>query len=479
MNLPFKTKAVDITDGVNETEIWEIFDKIVSNEEGVIKDGDDLYFDLTHGFRYLPMLVLVLGNYTKFLNKTKKCSITYGNFEMKGTDGCAPIIDLLPLAALQDWTFAVADYIENGYANQLDSLSKESLRPILSNQATDADEETKNNAKQVKNLIGSIKNVSQERQTCRGISVIKSEKVAQLKKNIEESKHNVIKAFTPLIKKIEESLNPFDDKENVLNTIAAAEWCFDRHQYQSATTFLEEGVVSFFCQRHHIDYKDEALRGLVTGAFTLKKNNGSYRDWQIKEDQIFLFLRLLNDPMLQDTELVNKFYDFFHDVRNDYNHCGFRSKQAPLESNAVIKKIGQAIQSIKEKLEKPVPIDAKPSIFVNLSNHPYTLWSQEQIDAASKYGDIIDVTFPAISPNESSDEISNLVEKYANMMKEQSQYFNITVHVMGEMTFTYAFVSQLKQIGISCIASTTDRNTFTTLDGKKVSEFKFVQFRKY
>ena len=29
MHLPFKTKAIDIKDGINETEIWEIFDEIV------------------------------------------------------------------------------------------------------------------------------------------------------------------------------------------------------------------------------------------------------------------------------------------------------------------------------------------------------------------------------------------------------------------------------------------------------------------
>ena len=245
MHLPFTTKAIHIKDGINETEIWEIFDEIVSKDKGIIQDDDELYFDLTHGFRYLPMLVLVLGNYTKFLRKTKKCSITYGNYEMKDKDGYAPIIDILPLATLQDWTFAVADYLENGYAEQLDMLSKESLNPILSNKSTETDIDAKVKAKQVKDLIGSIKNVAQERQTCRGISVIKSGKVAKLKENIHQSKHNLIKAFTPLIDKIDESLQTFDENENVHNTIAAAKWCFDKHQYQSATTFLEEADVPF------------------------------------------------------------------------------------------------------------------------------------------------------------------------------------------------------------------------------------------
>lgn len=483
MQLPFKTEAIDIKDGINESEIWDIFDRIVSEENSIIQDEDELYFDFTHGFRYLPMLVLVLGNYTKFLKKTKKCSMTYGNFEMKDKDGYAPIIDILPLASLQDWTFAVADYLENGYAEQLDRLSKESLNPILSNKSNPTSPEAKENAKQVKGLIGSVKNVAQERQTCRGISVIKSEKVKSLKANIEQSEHNVIKAFTPLIKKIGESLQDFDDQENVLNTIAAAKWCFDRHQYQSATTFLEEGVVSFFCKRHNIRYDDVDLRNLVTGAFTLKKNNGSFQDWHISESQIFPFLHILYDPMLQDKELVNKFYDFFQVVRNDYNHCGFRSKQKPLESQKIINKIGEAIDSIKQKLEVPAPLplkeDEKPRLFINLSNHPHLLWSQEQIGAAITYGEIIDLTFPSIAPNDTPTAINTIVDNYINIFKEQTNFFNITLHIMGEMTFTYAVVSRLKAMGIKCLASTTERNTVMTPDGKKISDFKFVQFREY
>lgn len=481
MALPCKTRAVDIKDGLNEAEIWDIFDKIVSEEEGIIQEGDELYFDLTHGFRYLPMLVLVLGNYTKFLRKTKKCSITYGNFEMKGEDGCAPIIDLLPLATLQDWTFAVADYLENGYADQLEKLSKESLNPILSNRSADSDEETKNNAKQVKNLIGSVKNVALERQTCRGISVIQSDKVKQLKNNIEQSEHNVIKAFTPLINKIGVSLQEFDDKENVMNTIAAAKWCFDRHQYQAATTFLEEGVVSFFCERHHINYKDEKARGLVTGAFTLKKKDASYRDWRFDlESHIFPFLRILHDPLLQDPDFVNIFYDFFHDVRNDYNHCGFRSVQAPLDANKLIKKIDKAITSIQQKLDAPPPLSAeKPGLFINLTNHPSLSWSQEQTEAAEAFGDIVDIAFPVIAPATSAEEINAKVAEYVDIIKGQSQYFNITLHIMGEMTFTYALVSRLKPLGIKCVASTTERKTTMLSDDKKLSEFRFVQFREY
>ena len=60
---------------------------------------------ITHAFRYLPMLVLVLANYAKFLKNVTVKSLTYGNYEAReGTN--APIVNLLPIAALQDWTTA-------------------------------------------------------------------------------------------------------------------------------------------------------------------------------------------------------------------------------------------------------------------------------------------------------------------------------------------------------------------------------------
>ena len=89
------------------------------------------------------------------------------------------------------------------------------------------------------------------------------------------------------------------------------------------------------------------------------------------------------------------------------------------------------------------------------------------------------MAFPSIAPDDNSTAINAIVEKYSNIIKEQTDYFNVTVHIMGEMTFTYAIVSRLKALGVKCLASTTERLVTMTSDGKKVSDFKFVQFREY
>jgi len=482
MQLPVRVKTVDIPNGANEEEIWQIFEKLVSDKEDqrIICEGDELYFDLTHGFRYLPMLVLVLGNYAKFMKRVKKRSITYGNYEMKDADGVAPIIDLLPLAALQDWTYAIADYLNNGYVDEMEQLAKGSLIPILSNRSNVTDETLKSDAKNMSELVGSIKKVAYERQTCRGISVIESEGVKQLKKNIEKTNKVVVKAFRPLVEKIGESLSTFDTEPNVMNMFSAAKWCYDNHQYQSATTFLEEGVITYFCQRHGVNYLNEDLRNMVTYAFTIKKFSIGEDKWNVTFEKGLLLRRLLNDPLMSDMQLVNSFQDFFSSVRNDYNHCGIRSKNQPLQPAKLIKKIGEYIELISKILADASPLvtDKKP-LLVNLSNHPLATWSLEQREAAKEYGEIIDMAFPQIEPDASENDMCNIVDEYMKAIKSQMDYYEMTFHLMGEMTFTYKMVVKLKELGLRCVASTTERNTVITSDGKKISDFCFVKFREY
>ena len=129
MNLPCPIETVNIPDGKNEDEMWTIFNAVYET----LRPNDELYFDLTHSFRYLPMLVLVLGNYAKFLKGVKVKHISYGNYEARdSTTSEAPLMDILPLTMLQDWTFAAADLIQNGNIKKLQELKENNaLVPLL------------------------------------------------------------------------------------------------------------------------------------------------------------------------------------------------------------------------------------------------------------------------------------------------------------------------------------------------------------
>lgn len=120
-----------------------------------------------------------------------------------------------------------------------------------------------------------------------------------------------------------------------------------------------------------------------------------------------------------------------------------------------------------------------PYMFINLTNHPSAHWGEEQISAASQYGEIVDWPFPTVQPSASQDDIlrfaedvySDVIDVYGNKIA--------AAHIMGEFTLCYALVQLFKASGITCLASTTDRVTTVNPDGSKTSMFKFVQFREY
>lgn len=117
-------------------------------------------------------------------------------------------------------------------------------------------------------------------------------------------------------------------------------------------------------------------------------------------------------------------------------------------------------------------------MFINLTNHPSEKWGEEQLEAAHRYGEIVDLSFPIIEPTFTKDDIMFLVNESIEAIKGFKEDDTV-VHVMGEMTFTHNLVNALKELGIICLASTTERKTSMTPDGKKISEFQFVQFREY
>jgi len=123
-------------------------------------------------------------------------------------------------------------------------------------------------------------------------------------------------------------------------------------------------------------------------------------------------------------------------------------------------------------------------MLVNFSNHPSEHWSKEQSDAAKAFGTIVDEPFPVVPPDASEKEIrmmanASVLKLASLMMNDPEPDKPSAVHIMGEMTLTFAIVKRLVKHGIACVASTTKREVTFDEDGNKVATFHFVQFRAY
>lgn len=117
-------------------------------------------------------------------------------------------------------------------------------------------------------------------------------------------------------------------------------------------------------------------------------------------------------------------------------------------------------------------------MLINLSNHPSANWSEEQKAAATQYGEIVDLPFPAVDAAGDETYIATLADEYAEKVHQLVLGEQATIHLMGEMTLTFALLQRLKN-KYMCVASTSERMVVEYEPGLKEVTFKFVKFRKY
>ncbi len=121
-------------------------------------------------------------------------------------------------------------------------------------------------------------------------------------------------------------------------------------------------------------------------------------------------------------------------------------------------------------------------MLINLSNHPSSKWSAEQRRAVNEqFGSAIDLPFPVISPDSDEVYVNGLANEYFDKIESITTKYGSkpTIHLMGEMTFTFNLLGKLIKAGYECVASTTRREVLERPDGITESVFSFVRFRKY
>ena len=127
-NETFKDKILGIVTkyGMNELEIFENFNLIIKLQDE-LKDGDEVYLDITHSFRSNAFWMFLVMNYlTDVEDKNIKVkAITYGMLEAQ-KDGVAPVVDLNAFYKILQWikgtntlkeygnSYLIEENIENG-----------------------------------------------------------------------------------------------------------------------------------------------------------------------------------------------------------------------------------------------------------------------------------------------------------------------------------------------------------------------------
>jgi len=119
-------------------------------------------------------------------------------------------------------------------------------------------------------------------------------------------------------------------------------------------------------------------------------------------------------------------------------------------------------------------------MFLNLSHHPSSFWSEAQRAAAQSIGgEIADECFPDVPPDASADDIRRMAGELVEIVVHRQP---LAVMVEGEFTLSFCTVTALIAKGIPCYAAATRRVVREEFDGastKRSSTFEFVRFRPY
>ncbi|MDD2636568.1 MAG: TIGR02221 family CRISPR-associated protein [Bacteroidales bacterium] len=299
LKLPFKFEPILIKDGNDKDEIWEVFDTIFK----LLKDDDEIYFDITHGFRYLPMLILVLSNYAKFLKNIKVKSITYGNYEAR-KDGIAPIIDITSFSVLQDWTSATQTFLETGQTHNIVKILD-------------------------KYDLNCLKEFSNEIFEVRAREIIKGESAINAKIELQNIEMNE----TPFNKLKERLLIIFENfkKDNIDNVFYAVNYCdeFGLTQ-QGFTLFIEYIISKVICDCEILtdkkDLYDIELRSVVSSALSLSSvGKFDFDRFDIeKKKKYFLIVNKIFELAYKKKLTKDVYSSLALGGRNDLNHGGFR-----------------------------------------------------------------------------------------------------------------------------------------------------------
>ncbi|HLS70190.1 MAG TPA: TIGR02221 family CRISPR-associated protein, partial [Chitinophagaceae bacterium] len=208
----------NVSEGDSEKEIWKIFDLLYTT----LNKEDEVILDVTHGFRSLPMLSIVLLYYAKSLKNIKVDYILYGAFEGIGVPAyqidekipdpekrVAPLFDLTAFSAIQSWTFAAESFIKTGNTNTITSLSLENIKPILK-ESKGADIASNN----IRNLMKALEEIEIAINNNRGKVINDGNWIQYAKEylhNLRKREVQIITPLEPILEQIENKLNVFDE----------------------------------------------------------------------------------------------------------------------------------------------------------------------------------------------------------------------------------------------------------------------------
>jgi CRISPR-associated DxTHG motif protein len=308
---------VDIPDGKSEAELWRIFEKI----SDAVCEGDQIAFDITHGFRSLPVIALLTIAYLKQIKQVKVRYILYGAFDAKDEQG-TPVFDLTPFADLLDWLAAAKMFITTGDSSELGQLIQEIQDDAYRNREAYGE----NLPRALKNFGAALKEVSNDLLLARVPNLPKSvSNLIEKQKRASAEVSDWTPPLTLLLDKIADAYEPFQD-DSLPTQAALIRWYLDHNHIVQAVTLAREWVVSDYARQKSLS-RDDAEDELNQRA-----NN-------------------------QESDELVQLWSSIRNIRNDLAHCGFGRAEGQVLSATSIRQNAEEVVKQIERLAQQEAVD--------------------------------------------------------------------------------------------------------------------------
>ncbi len=309
----YKFKEIPL--GKDEEEIWEVVLKLYEEAKSLEK-GSELYFDITHCFRSIPMISLI---FLEFVRQVKEFDIhiLYGAFEAR-KNGKAPIIDLTIFEEGLRWIFATREFKKLGISSEFHDIANEPLKSLS--------KEYGGKVAGLRKMASAISCFTQRALCCRTCLAMKS--VKSIKENYKEAKRNLSEIrggisvlFDRMISQVKEEIDRIgEESKRYGDCIALAEWCLEKGHLQQAATYLREGIINLVIENSGLD------------------EDGIYeRSFREKVAEV------LNN--LEECELRSLWREIGN-IRNDINHAGFN--KSPRDVKGLKEDLERLLKEVKE-----------------------------------------------------------------------------------------------------------------------------------
>lgn len=326
---------IDIDEGKSETELWNVFQSIYD----AVNENDEVIFDVTHGFRSIPMLALTVLNYAKSLKHINIAGIYYGAYEAKDENNVAPIFDLTVYNNILEWTNAVNTFIEYGNG----AAVKDLYENLCAQRMKQGDYSLKMST--LNTFVHDVFSFTRCIDTSRGKIINSNEcKSKKIKKSIyysakaiedslskvKEEKADMVKPIIPLFNMINKNIKNFTSNNNVNIGVETIRWCIKYNLIQQGYTAFEETIKTYLCSKYDLsDISKQDRENIVKRSLNILKKNKSDKFEDIRTIPTKYILDK-DKPYIDKIELLVKTIpediidlSYISDFRNDINHFGY------------------------------------------------------------------------------------------------------------------------------------------------------------